>query len=87
MNDLLALVGMIAIFNAIATAILICHALYQQRRADRLEDVVRSIGLRVGSPPSELPPVRDVVDEYSPDAVIDDESVQREWQLPRRWNA
>ena len=85
MNDVLALVGTMALFNVIATAILIYHALTQQRRADRLEDVVRSIGMRIGSSPSELPPMRDVVDEYSPDAVIDDETVQREWQLPRRW--
>ena len=85
MSDVLALVGTIALFNVITTAILVCHAITHQRQVDRLEDIVRSIGMRVGSPPSELPPVRDTVDEYSPDAVIDDETVQREWQLPRRW--
>ena len=85
MNDVLALVGAMAVFNVIATAILIYHVSTQQRRVDRLEDIVRSLGMRIGSPPNELPPVRDVVDEYAPDAVIDDETVQREWQLPRNW--
>lgn len=85
MTEVVAIFGLSATLALMACAFLIHDAVQQRHRVDRLEDIVRSIGMRVGSPSTDLPPIRDVADEYAPDAIIDDEAVRREWQLPRSW--
>lgn len=81
--EVIALAGFLGVVSIIACSILAYHAFYVQRELDQLREIVRGIGLRVGSPPSELPPARDLVDEYAPDAIIDDTASPLEWRLPR----
>lgn len=85
MSELAAFAGFLATTSLIVVAIVAYASHQQAKEIERLREMVRGIGLRVGSPESELPPPRPVVDEYARDAIIDDDSVNREWQVPRSW--
>ena len=86
MNDgaaLIALAGLLATVSMMCMLILAYHALQTQRELDKLREIVRGIGLRVGVSIHELPPERPVIDEWAPDAVVDTSEADREWKLPR----
>lgn len=83
MDNVAAFAGLVATVALIACAVLAYHAWYIQRQLDDLKQCMREVGERTGVR-TELPyPARPSLDEYAPDAIIDDESVNREWQLPR----
>ena len=82
MSDIAAFAGLVATVSLVACGVLIYHAVLLQSQVDKLQEIVRQLGVRMRVPNGELPPPPIDVDEYAPDAVVDDESVEREWRLP-----
>ena len=82
MSDIAAFAGFVATAALIACAVLIYHAVLLQSQANKLQEIVRQLGMRMRVPGSELPPPPFSGDEYAPDAAVDEESVEREWRLP-----
>ena len=82
MSEVAAFAGLVATVSLVACAVLIYHAVLLQSQVNKLQEVVRQLGVRMRIPADELPPPPLDVDEYAPDAVVDEESVEREWRLP-----
>ena len=85
MSEIAALAGLLATVSLIACAILIYHAVLLQAQVNKLQEIVRQLGVHMRVPVDELPPPPFSVDEYAPDAIVDVADADREWELPRNW--
>lgn len=82
MSDMAAFAGALSTIMSILVAVLAYQQWQHRRELDQLRDSMRNIGARLEMPQHELPPLPSAADEYAPDAVVDEESVEREWRLP-----